>query len=77
MCRYHQTSPASSFTQRTVVTIATADGRLTLAGRRFIVTAGGRRNERAVADPGEYGRLLADPFGIHLAADQVARLAAV
>ena len=34
MCRYHQTSPESSFTRKRVCTLATTDGRVTLSDRK-------------------------------------------
>src|SRR5262252_7889759 len=38
MCHYHQTSPQSPFTRKRVCTLATPDGRITLADRKLIVT---------------------------------------
>ena len=64
MCRYHQTSPRSSFTQRRICSRATADGRLTLSDMRVITTRGGERTERMVADDAEYRVLLREHFGI-------------
>jgi N-hydroxyarylamine O-acetyltransferase len=63
-CRYHQTSPKSSFTQRTVVSRATETGRITLAERRLIVTSRGRRTETGLADAAALGRALSEHFGI-------------
>ncbi len=65
MCRYHQTSPESSFTQRSVCTLPTADGRITLSDRRLIHTRNGQRREREVSEAGWYV-ILRDEFGIHL-----------
>jgi len=67
MCRYHQTSPESSFTRRRICTMAIPGGRLTLADSRLITTLDGRRSERSVSDGEEYNRLLLDLFGITLA----------
>ena len=39
MCRYHQTSPESHFTQKRICSLATTDGRITLSDMRFIVTS--------------------------------------
>jgi len=64
MCRYHQTSPASSFTLQRICTLATPDGRVTLSGMRFIETTRGRRRERGVVNEGEFRTLLRDRFGI-------------
>ncbi|HTO99058.1 MAG TPA: arylamine N-acetyltransferase [Myxococcales bacterium] len=62
-CRYHQTSPRSSFTRKTVVSLATETGRITLSGRRLIATSGGRRTETDLDDAGIRGAL-ADRFGL-------------
>jgi len=66
MCLHQQTSPESSFTQKSVCSLATPEGRITLSNNRFIVTADGRREERAVADEEEYRALLRTHFGIDL-----------
>ena len=62
-CRYHQTSPRSTFTQKTVVSRATEAGRITLAGRRLIVTAHGKRTETDL-DEQAVSRALQEEFGI-------------
>jgi len=62
-CDFHQTSPESSFTQGTVCSLATADGRVTLANRRLIETQNGQRSEREV-DDGERREILRERFGI-------------
>ena len=47
MCRYHQTSPQSHFTQRRICSRATEEGRITLSEMRFITTSkNGERHER-------------------------------
>lgn len=63
MCAWHQTDRASHFTQNRICTLPTGDGRITLSGRRLIVTRGGVREEREVTEE-EYARLLRDRFGI-------------
>src|SRR4029079_10215365 len=50
MCLYHQTSPQSHFTQKRVCSLATPDGRMTLSELRLIVTRGGVRQERLLAN---------------------------
>ena len=65
-CRYHQTSPESSFTRRRICTLALPGGRLTLSAMRLVVTLDGKRTERPVRDGDEYSRLLRDLFGITL-----------
>ena len=64
MCRYHQTSPASHFTQRRVCSLVTAEGRITLSERRLITTRGGQREERELAGDEEYAQALRAHFGI-------------
>ncbi len=65
-CRYHQTSPQSSFTQKTVVSRATEDGRITFSERRLIVTAQGQRTQTALTDDAAIARVLEEQFGIVL-----------
>lgn len=64
-CLYHQTSPQSSFTQRRVCTLATVDGRVTLAEGRLITTRGDSREEHPVAEE-ERAAVLRDVFGVRL-----------
>lgn len=65
MCRYHQTSPQSTFTQKRVCSLATREGRITIAGSKLIQTRNGIREERELND-GERTRYLKDGFGIVL-----------
>lgn len=65
MCRYHQTSLKSLFTQRRICTLATANGRITLDDQKFIITESGQRQERAV-NQDEYQSILENRFGIEL-----------
>jgi N-hydroxyarylamine O-acetyltransferase len=65
MCRYHQTSPESHFTQSRICSRATEDGRVTLSGMRLITTSrGGGRKERALTSREEYAEMLREHFGI-------------
>jgi N-hydroxyarylamine O-acetyltransferase len=66
MCRYHQTSPESHFTQRRVCSLATPDGRITISGTKLLVTKGEERQERELADQREYVAALREHFGIDL-----------
>lgn len=66
MCRFHQTSPESHFTKNVVCSRATADGRITLSGMRYITTSGPQRvrDERTLSSREEYDRVLRDEFGV-------------
>jgi N-hydroxyarylamine O-acetyltransferase len=66
MCRFHQTSPESHFTKNVVCSRATADGRITLSGMKFITTSGPQRNrsEQTLTSQEEYDRVLRDEFGV-------------
>ncbi len=59
--RYHQTSPESPFTRKSLCSRATPSGRLTLSDGRLIRTEGGRREERAVR-PEEAEEILVRAF---------------
>lgn len=67
MCRYHQTSPRSHFTQGRVCSRATMDGRVTLSGLRLITTRSGVRYEEELEDEDAYVEALREQFGIILA----------
>jgi N-hydroxyarylamine O-acetyltransferase len=65
MCRYHQTSPQSHFTQKRVCSRATESGRITLSEMRFIETSNqGSRHERDLSGEEEYEAALREHFGI-------------
>ncbi|RIK80638.1 acetyltransferase [candidate division KSB1 bacterium] len=66
MCRYHQTSPASHFTQKRICSRATPEGRVTLSDMRLIITASGQRQETVLQDEEEYRHALEEHFGIDL-----------
>lgn len=68
MLHYHQTSFDSVFRQKTLVSRATSDGRITLADRMLIHTTDQGRTLKAVRDPGRYRELLVEHFGIALPA---------
>jgi N-hydroxyarylamine O-acetyltransferase len=69
MCHFHQTSPESHFTRKRVCSLATPDGRVTLSDTRLIVTRGGERTERQLADDAEYAATLRELFGVDLSAE--------
>lgn len=66
MCRYHQTSPKSSFTQNRLCTLATPGGRVTLSEMKLIVTRNGKREERELASEEQRATALEELFGIRL-----------
>lgn len=66
MCRYHQTSPQSHFTQKRVCSLATPDGRVTLSDLRLITTRGGVREERTLPSEEERAATLHELFGVIL-----------
>lgn len=63
--RWQQTSPESHFTQNTVCSRVTPEGRITLSGSRLIVTTGRTRQERPLTET-ERTAVLKDMFGIEL-----------
>jgi N-hydroxyarylamine O-acetyltransferase len=65
MCHYHQTSPASHFTQKRLLTLPTPQGRVTLSELRLIITEDGDRTELAIAES-DYSAVLRERFGIDL-----------
>lgn len=66
MCRYHQTSPQSHFTQRRICSVALPDGRVTLSEMRLITTRGGVRHERMLESEEERAATLRELFGMVL-----------
>lgn len=64
MCRHHQTSPQSTFTQRRICSRATPEGRVSLSQMRLIETVKGERGERELASDEEYAAMLMEHFGI-------------
>ncbi len=66
MCDYHQTSPKSSFTQKTVCSLATADGRITLSALRLLTTRNDARDERELGGEAEWRDVLRGEFGVVL-----------
>jgi N-hydroxyarylamine O-acetyltransferase len=65
MCHYHQTSPDSPFTRKRVCSLATPEGRITVAGDKLIETRNGVREERALTED-ERVAILRDRFGVNL-----------
>lgn len=66
MCVYHQTSSESHFTQLTVCTIATDQGRVTLSDNSLTITEGKAKRKMPVPSPEGYKRMLFEHFGVEL-----------
>ena len=64
-CKYHQTSPLSPFTKNRIITLASANGRVSLDNNHLKVTENGMRTERAVTEE-ERPALLEKYFGVVL-----------
>ena len=64
MCRYHQTSPQSHFTQKRICSLATMDGRVSLSEMRLITTRHREREESELSGDTQYGDMLREKFGI-------------
>ena len=62
MCKYNQTSPKSHFTQRTICTIATDDGRITLSDDSLTIDHSGAKRKNAVTSQ-EINEILRKYFG--------------
>jgi N-hydroxyarylamine O-acetyltransferase len=65
-CWWQQTSPESHFTQNTICSRLTADGRITLSGRALITTGSGARTERQLETDDAVLAAYRDHFGITL-----------
>jgi N-hydroxyarylamine O-acetyltransferase len=64
-CEFHQSSPESHFTRRTVCTLPTPQGRVTISGSTLIVTEGHDRSMTHLTDV-ELRHAYRDRFGIEL-----------
>ena len=64
MCRFHQTSPESHFTQGKVCSLMTENGRKTLTDKKFIETRNGEKKETEVNSEDEFNQILAREFHI-------------
>lgn len=65
-CLFHQTSPESHFTQGSVCSRATPEGRITLRNMRLIITSNGRRTEQVLEGEASYQGMLREQFRIVL-----------
>jgi N-hydroxyarylamine O-acetyltransferase len=69
MCEYQQTSPLSHFTQKSICSIATLAGRVSMSNNKCIITDGDGRHVHTIHDEDEYRALLLKYFGMKLAGD--------
>jgi N-hydroxyarylamine O-acetyltransferase len=65
-CEYQQTSPESHFTQKTVCTLPTTNGRITLSNNRLIIRDRDGKSEVTLNDKAEIARTLRENFGMIL-----------
>lgn len=65
-CHYHQTSPASSFTRKSVCSMATISGRKTISNGRYIEHSAAGKSEQIVVDEMVYRGLLREHFSLSL-----------
>lgn len=63
MCRFHQTSLKSHFTQNAMISLAKEKGRITLSGNRFIETVKQEKSIKTLSSS-ERGKLLEETFHI-------------
>lgn len=70
MCSFHQSSPESHFTSSWICSRATADGRITLANMRLIVTSQAGREEIQLSTQGDLRRCLREFLGVEFAESQ-------
>lgn len=69
MCRYQQTSPDSHFTQKSICSVATPQGRISLSNDKCIVTTDGRRQVSGLHNAAEYRTALQTHFKMTLPPD--------
>ncbi|MDE2427556.1 MAG: arylamine N-acetyltransferase, partial [Burkholderiales bacterium] len=69
MCAYQQNSPLSHFTQKSLCSIATNDGRLTISNGLFISTKPESRTESPIPSVDALRQQLQQQFGIVLSTD--------
>lgn len=64
MCNYHQTSPCSHFTQKSLISRPTQKGRITITGNTLKITKGSVPTKEHQFAKEEYGKQLLDWFTI-------------
>ncbi|BDS10279.1 arylamine N-acetyltransferase family protein [Aureispira anguillae] len=66
MCTFHQSSPASHFTQKRVVSLPTKEGRITLNDQQFKITKQGVTETIAIKNEAQFEAVLMDQFAIKI-----------
>lgn len=66
MCKFHQTSPNSTFTQKLICTKATPTGRMSLTNSKFIETQNGLKTEMEIKNEIEIKNYLKQKFEIEI-----------
>ena len=66
MCRYHQTDPASHFTQKKMISRPTHDGRITLSSTELKINTKGIIHTTAIEDTASFERYLLQYFDIDM-----------
>lgn len=66
MNEFKQTSPETHFTQKTICSIATTEGRKSMSDNQFIVTTNGDRLSAPIETQEEWNSLLFEHFGMAL-----------
>ncbi|PVY38033.1 arylamine N-acetyltransferase family protein [Pontibacter virosus] len=64
MCHFHQTDPRSHFRQRSMITIPTEQGRITLTENKLKIKEGDLTKEITLKDATEYEAYLWEYFGV-------------
>jgi N-hydroxyarylamine O-acetyltransferase len=70
MCNFHQTSSQSHFTQKSVCSILTHTGRITISGNTLKKTEAGVITESELVSEGEFNKALWDYFKIRIVSRQ-------
>ncbi len=66
MCHYHQTHPASHFTQKPFISLATETGRVSLIGKKLKVTKGEDITEQKLPDEAAFREALWNYFKVNI-----------
>lgn len=73
MCDFHQSSPNSHFTQQTICSIATENGRATLSENSLAITENDKERKVPVESPEMFQQLLVEIFGVSIDSQPIHR----